>query len=447
MQAGISREVASSPPPTTGRRSRRGFVLATFFLFILLHQTDRLLISPLTTDIMNTFAITKTQMGLVTTAALVVGGVLYPVWGYLYDRHARAPLLALASFVWGSTTWLAARAPTYGTFLAARASTGIDDSSYPGLYSLMADYFPPAIRGRVYGVLQLAQPVGYLAATVLALALGGALGGRNLFLLTGAAGILLAVVIRIGVREPGRGQSEPELDGLPQAGHYRFDRRQAVALLRKRSLLLLFVQGFVGVFPWNIIGFWFFAYLELERGYGDTQILLTMVPAIAVLSVGYVVGGWLGDRAFHRTRRGRLVVSTIGVLLGAVFLTGAMNVPVSQPGLFLALLLPTALFIPFASPNVVSSVQDIALPEVRSTALSIQSFVEEGGAAAAPLLAGWLADQTSLRFAILAICVGAWLIGAFFLALASWNIPHDIEALRAQLRERAAREAAAAPAG
>jgi MFS family permease len=259
-------------------------------------------------------------------------------------------------------------------------------------------------------------------------------------LITGTAGIVLAFVIFFGVREPPRGQAEPELEGIEQTGRYRFDRHQAAALLRKRSLLLLFAQGFVGVFPWNIIAFWFFAYLELERGYGEMQILLTMAPAVIVLSAGYVVGGSLGDRAFSRSRRGRLAVSAFGTLLGAILLTLTMSVPVGQPGLFLVLLLVTALFVPFASPNVASSVQDIALPEVRSTALSMQSFVEEGGAAVAPLLAGSLADRSSLHDAILTICVGAWLIGSVILALAARAIPHDIEVLRSQLRERAEAE-------
>ena len=428
------------------KRSSRRFVLATFFVFIFLHQTDRLLISPLTTDIMGTFAISKTQMGLISSAALLVGGALFLVWGYLYDRYARAPLLALASAVWGVTTWLSARAPTYPTFLLARASTGIDDASYPGLYSLIADYFAPAVRGRIFGLLQLAQPMGFLAATVLALTLGKSLGWRNLFLITGSAGIVLAVVIFFGVREPPRGQSEPELEGIEQTVRYRFDRRQAEALLRKRSLQLLFAQGFVGVFPWNVITFWFFAYLELERGYDEMQILWTMAPAVLVLSAGYVVGGSLGDRAFRRTPRGRLLVSTAGVLLGALFLTATLTVPIDQPGLFLALLLVTAIFVPFASPNVVSSVYDIALPEVRSTALSVQSFVEEGGAAMAPFLAGWLADQSSLRTSILTICVSAWLISSVFLAFAARAIPRDIDTLRSQLRERAEVERAASSA-
>jgi predicted MFS family arabinose efflux permease len=213
----------------SARRSSRRFVLGTFFVFVLLHQTDRLLISPLTTDIMQTFAISKTQMGLVSSSALLVGRS-FLAWGTC-TTATPAPLLALASAIGGHDV-AERRAPTFPTFLAARASTGIDDSSYPGLYSLIADYFGPAIRGRIYGILQLAQPMGFLAATILALTLGTSVGWRNLFLITGTAGILLAFVIYFGVREPPRGQTEPELQGIVQTGQYHFDRSQALALLR-----------------------------------------------------------------------------------------------------------------------------------------------------------------------------------------------------------------------
>ena len=69
--------------------SYRRYVVGVLFVFMLLHETDRLLIGPLTPDIMATFHITMTQMGAVSTGALIVGAVLYPVWGYAYDRFSR----------------------------------------------------------------------------------------------------------------------------------------------------------------------------------------------------------------------------------------------------------------------------------------------------------------------------------------------------------------------
>ena len=415
----------------------RWFVVAVFFCFMLLHQSDRLLIGPLTTPIMETFNITESKMGLVSTGALLVGAILYPIWGYLYDRYARAKLLALASAIWGSTTWLNAIAPTYPAFLVTRASTGIDDSSYPGIYSLISDYFTPTMRGKVYGILQLTQPMGYMIGLLVATLLGGALGWRGVFYITGSLGIVLAIVIFFGVKEAPRGSSEPELEGLEQVGVYRFERSKALGLFRKRSLLLLFAQGFVGVFPWNVISFWFFRYLETERNYSSTEVLITMAPAILVLSSGYFIGGAIGDALFKRTPRGRLLTALVGVITGAILLAITLNVPNADKGLFLVLLLATALFIPFASTNVISTVYDITLPEVRSTALAIQYFMENVGAALSPWLAGLVAEAYDLGTAFLVICTTAWVLGTIFLGFTAWLAPKDIAVLRAQMRQRA----------
>ena len=85
---------------------------------------------------------------------------------------------------------------------------------------------------------------------------------------------------------------------------------------------------------------------------------------------------------------------------------------------------------------------DITLPEVRSTALAIQYFIENVGAALAPLLAGYLVAKMfyDLQSAILLICTTAWVLGAIFLALTAWLVPADIAVLRGQLRLRAAAE-------
>jgi MFS transporter, Spinster family, sphingosine-1-phosphate transporter len=421
----------------------RWFAVFVFFLFMLLHQADKLLIGPLTTSIIDSFGITKAQMGAVFTGALIVGAILYPLWGYLYDRFARPKLLAIASFIWGATTWLSAIAPTYPAFVATRASTGIDDSSYPGIYSLISDYFGPERRGKIYGLIQITMPLGYLLGMIMALQLRDSVGWRGVFYITGSLGMVLSVLIFFGVREAPRGKSEPELADLDEiAGSYRFDKDVALGLFRKRSLRPLFLQGFFGVFPWNIITYWFFHYLETERGYSSDDVLLTMGVAVMVLACGYFIGGSLGDFFFKRTPRGRVIVSTIAVLLGAILLWITLGVPVDNKPLFLAMLCLTALFIPISAPNIVATIYDVTLPEVRSTALSIQYFIESAGAALAPWLAGLVADQSSLRFAILIICTVAWLLCAIFYAMAAYFLPEDIETLRGQMRLRAERERA-----
>jgi MFS family permease len=209
--------------------------VVVFFIFMLLHQTDKLLIGPLQVPIMNTFNMTNEQWGLINTGALIVGSALYPLWGWLSDKYNRGKLLALASFIWGSTTWISAIAPTFNTFLVTRSSTGIDDSSYPGLYSLISDLFSPKTRGKIYGLLGLTQPIGYLIGMVIALEFTTALGGwRHVFFLTGSLGILLAFVIFFFVKDVPHGSGEDELQGV-ETTKYKFNWKAVGSLFTKKA--------------------------------------------------------------------------------------------------------------------------------------------------------------------------------------------------------------------
>lgn len=422
----------------------RWAVLSIFFVFMLLHQTDKLLINPLATQIYQEWNLTDTQWGAISTAALIVGAACYPLWGYLYDRYSRGKLLSLASFIWGATTWISAIAPNFRTFLASRASTGIDDSSYPGLYSLIADYFPPKTRGKIYGFLQLAQPLGYLVGLVLATTVAVSLGWRNIFFITGGLGILLAIVMFFGVKDVPRGTSEPEFENLEQVGNFRFEWSKVKDVFKKKSLILMFLQGFFGVFPWNAIIAFIFIYLAEERGYLESEVLMTMGPAVIILALGYPLGGALGDYFFKKTKKGRVIVSMIGVLVGAALLFITLNIPLENRALFAILLGATALFIPISSPNVTSTVNDIVLPEVRSTSMAIQYFIESSGAALSPLITGALADAlrrandpSPRGSAMLIICISTWVLCGFFYFLTTRTITRDIDDLHAELGRRA----------
>ena len=418
----------------------RWFVVAVFFFFTLLHQADRLLIGPLAPRIIEQFKISDFQMSLVFTGALIVSTLFYPIWGILYDRYARPKLLALASFIWGSTTWISAIAPTYPLFLVTRSSTGIDDSSYPGIYSLISDYFEPKLRGKVYGVIQFTQPLGYFIGMLLALILGGVIGWRSVFYITGFLGIVMAGVIFFGIREVPRGQSEPEMTDVEIQGHYQFNWEVAKSLFKKRSLLLIYIQGFFGVFPWNAIVTWFFVYLERERGYSANDQLIVMTVAVFILAIGYPIGGSLGDYFFKRDNRGRLFVSMIGVILGTIFLWFALNVPNDNIVLFMILLGCTALFMPFASPNVLSTVYDVTLPEVRSTANAVESFIENTGAAFTPTIVSLIAINSSYKEAFLIICTSTWILCALFFFFTTFFIKKDISTLRDEMAARADQE-------
>jgi MFS family permease len=165
-----------------------------------------------------------------------------------------------------------------------------------------------------------------------------------------------------------------------------------------------------------------------------------MGPVVLILASGYFVGGALGDWAFKRTRKGRILVSSSGVLLGAIFLFLALNTPIEARGQFFIFMALTAIFMPLSSPNVISTVYDVVVPEVRSTAQSVEYFIENSGAAFAPILAGIISDAFNMGTAILWISISAWLVCFVVYMGALFFIDGDIAALRTEMAERAAAE-------
>lgn len=419
----------------------RWTAVVIFFIFMLLHQTDRLLIGPLTSSIMAEFDLNESQMGGIISGALLISSVFYPIWGILYDRFARPKLLALASLAWGLTTWLSAIAPTAPLFMLTRASTGIDDSSYSGMASLISDYFPPQKRGRIFGLLQISIPLGYLLGLFFALHFGPRIGWRKVFVITGSMGVLLSVLVAVGVKDVPRGSSEPELADVEYLPPRKINLDVLSELVQIPTLKYIFIQGFLGVMPWQVITFWSFRYFELERSYDPQNIMAAMTPAILMISAGYFAGGLIGDLAFQKTQRGRMFVAIAGVLLGAIFLAFSLNISVESSTLFQIGLAITAFFIPVASPNIASTVYDVILPEVRSTAMSIQYFLGNLGSAFAPLLAGFVAQHYSLKNAILYTSLIAWSLSAVIMGLSAYHLPRDMENLSEKLRTQASTRA------
>ncbi len=167
---------------------------------------------------------------------------------------------------------------------------------------------------------------------------------------------------------------------------HRFEWRKAVDVVKIRTMWMIFIQGFFGVIPWNVITYWFFVYLERERGYDSGAILITMAPAVVIMAIGYPVGGALGDWLFKKTKRGRIIIATIGVIMGALLLYLTMTVPLGDQyqTQFMIYLCLAAFFMPWPSANVLSTIYDITLPEIRSTANAVESMIENFGAAFAP---------------------------------------------------------------
>ena len=248
----------------------------------------------------------------------------------------------------------------------------------------------------------------------------------------------MALLIYFGVKEMPRGKAEPEFENMSEMATFRFSWAEAKEIFKKRTMWFVFLQGFAGVFPWNVIMFFFFGYLETERGY-DSQRDHWHDGACYSHSGGRLFRRWdPWGLPFQTHKKGTYSHLQCGRFLGALFIYLAMTTPLDQPNQFFIFMCLTAIFMPLSSANVIATVYDVTVPKsvpprrqsniLSRTAARLQPLRLTGAIIVAS------GDKT---FAILSICVTAWLLCFFFYLGALFTIDKDTNALRAQMAERA----------
>ena len=259
--------------------------------------------------------------------------------------------------------------------------------------TLIADYFGPNLRGKIYGILQLAQPLGYLVGMILALIVAPMIGGwRSVFYITGSLGLVIAVLIYFGVKEMPRGKAEPEFENMAEMQTFKFSWAEAREIFKKKTMWFVFLQGFAGVFPWNVITFFFFAYLEKERGYDANSILFTMAPVILILAADISSAARSAILLSSAPTKDASLFPASAFCLARSSCTSPSPRPSKRQNQFFIFMCLTALFMPLSSANVIATVYDVTVPEVRSTAQAVEYFIENAGAAFAPIITGIIAD-------------------------------------------------------
>jgi predicted MFS family arabinose efflux permease len=146
------------------------------------------------------------QLGLLASVSAAVGAAACLPVGALADRVNRVRLLAATIVVWSAAMAASGLATSYLWLLASRVALGAAVASAgPVVASLVGDLFTPTERARAYGWILSGEVVGAGIGLLVGGDIAAALSWRYTFLLLGAAGLGLAVVLWRSLPEPARG--------------------------------------------------------------------------------------------------------------------------------------------------------------------------------------------------------------------------------------------------
>lgn len=414
-------------PDLNRRAAKPNYVLSIAFLLTALNVMDRQLLAMAAGPIQAEFALSDTQLGILTGFAFVVmhATVGIPIASFA-DRTNRRNLIAAGIVAWSALTAATGLARSYAQIFAARVGVGIGEAVGSGpVQSLLADYFPVERRA---GALAIVGAGGNLGAFI-ALLLGGFLvdwvGWRATFFIFGAPGLVIALVLYTTVDEPLRGAADQRpVESLPL-------REGLGQFLAMPSFWYITLSATFNQFA--NYGFLFFLPTAMARLHGlemsQAGTILAFSQALPTFA-GVIVSGFLADRLsrFNPAWHLRLpaLASVLAVPLAIAFLS-IDSLPHALPFCVGMAFLSTMWL---GTGN--AALQSIVHPSVRATAFSVLLlFSSLIGLGFGPAFVGWASDwlapsygDESIRYALMAAAT-AQLLGGLAHYLASRRYARD----------------------
>jgi len=237
------------------------------------------------------------------------------------DRGNRRTIIAIGLAAWSAMTVASGLARSFVQLALARVGVGVGEAAgSPPAHSLISDYFPPNRRATALGIYASGVYVGSALAYLGGGYLRANFDWRMAFIALGAPGLIIALVVRLSVREPPRGYSEQASNAasttLGETLRHLLTCRSWVYLIAGSSLLSM--TGY-GVLMW---GYEFFGRVH---GMSPVEIGWWMAAIVGLGgSAGTLGGGSIVDRLGERDRvwymRFPAIVTLLSLPFGIAFL-------------------------------------------------------------------------------------------------------------------------------
>lgn len=420
-----------APPAAPLSMAYSVYALALLFGIGLFSYIDRAIVMVLQIQIKTDLHLSDSEMGLLTGASFAVVYTIFALpiarWA---DRTVRSRLLTGALLVWSMMTALSGHAYSLLALMGLRMGVAVGEAGCaPASVSMLADYFPPRLRGTALAFWSLSLPLGTMLGLTAGGKLGEALGWRNTFLVVGVAGMLLAPLVWLTLREPLRGRFDPPAKDAAQQPPIR----EAIAILWSvRSYRYVVVAVGLHTIVYYAFMSWSTPFYVRLHGMtmGDAALRLGLYTGIGGL-LGTFLGGVFADWRGRQDMRWYVRVPMIAMLVLPGFAIAQFAVADTHLSWLFAAV-PALLVNGYIAPLNATS-QTLMPPTMRAFALSILMFSSSiVGMVLGPLLVGMLSDllhpsmgEEGLRYAMI-ISMLFDLVAAASLWAASRHIREDL---------------------
>lgn len=398
----------AAPKKADAGRAYRLYVLIMLTAVYTFNFVDRQIMGILAESIKLDMGLSDSQLGILVGFAFAL---LYTTLGIpiarIADKTNRVTIVSIALACWSGFTALSGAAQNFTQLALARVGVGIGEAGgSPPSHSLISDLYPKEKRAGALAVYALGIPIGVTLA-YLATAYGlSRFGWRTTFFALGVPGILLAIIVKLTIKEPPRGNTETAgaddafkaLRVVEPVGpvekmlhsmmillpaSYRDSAFNELAVLWRAAKHLLAIPSYraivIGLTAGSFASYATAAFIVsfMRRSHpdlalGDLLVWLGVINGTAYV-LGVLVGGNLVDRLSLRSKAAYGWVPVVALLLNVPCFLGALWV--NDPVWSLVLWWPSHLLTGFYLGPCFALAQTLAPVSIRALSTAIFFFI------------------------------------------------------------------------
>ena len=336
-----------------GTPAYRGFVLILLALVYTLNFVDRNLLSVIAQPVINAFNLSDSEYGFLNGPPFAI---FYALMGIpiaiAADRYNRVVIIAICIAIWSLMAALCGFATSFAFLLIARIGVAIGEAGgTPPANSLIGDYFKASSRANALGIYAMGVTIGGALSNAFGGPIATGLKGTNVedwltahnlgallpidwsqvegwriaFVVIGAPGLIVALMVLLFVKEPPRGYSDPpDMPRLKSAG--------IVETLRELSGKPTFWAMALGAALTALVGYGLAGFQApmAQRVHGISPGVFALefgVPLALCAAFGTFVGGYATERLTPRSPTAVCWIPALGLLIAIPFYLMAYYTP------------------------------------------------------------------------------------------------------------------------
>jgi predicted MFS family arabinose efflux permease len=387
---------------------QRRYILFLLFLVSVLSYIDRTILSILQVPIKADLGLSDAQLGALTglSFALFYATLALPI-ARLADRTVRKRLVAGSLAIWSGMTALTGLATNFAGLVFFRIGVAVGEAgSIPATHSMIADIYPPKSRATALAFWGLSLPAGLMLGYSASGALEQAVGWRWAFFIIGLAGLILAPIVWLTMREPVRGRYDPSpaLDEAPPTMAAAVRHLWGI-----RTFRYLTAAGALHAFAWYSVNAWNAPFYVRVHGMslGQASYYLAVLNGVGS-ALGMYLGGRLAD--YYGSRDARARPRVVAVALAVMVPCALLQYLADSSALSIAMgAISLTMMLVYYGP-IIAIAQMLVPANMRAfTSAVLMLVLNLFGLGLGPLVTGYLSDMLvshygmaadSLRYAI-----------------------------------------------